>query len=71
MQLSFPKAVADPFTKWPVKTVPTSFQTMMFDSGIRDTVRWYLENLDWCERVGADGISRCRAGLSGAGRLAA
>ena len=22
-----------------------------FESGIRKTVKWYLENMDWCERV--------------------
>ena len=22
-----------------------------FETGIRKTVKWYLENMDWCERV--------------------
>ncbi|MDH1264573.1 dTDP-glucose 4,6-dehydratase [Pseudomonas sp. GD03944] len=35
-----------------------------FDSGLRKTVRWYLDNLDWCRRV-QDGSYQCeRLGVS-------
>ena len=34
-----------------------------FDSGIAQTVRWYLENRKWCERVQADKYDRSRLGL--------
>ncbi len=33
-----------------------------FESGLRETVRWYLQNLDWCSAVA--GESRERLGLS-------
>ena len=33
-----------------------------FDAGIRATVRWYLDNRDWCESVEADGSQRERRG---------
>ena len=33
-----------------------------FKAGIRETVRWYLENRDWCESVEADGSQRERRG---------
>jgi len=33
-----------------------------FEAGIRETVRWYLENRDWCESVEADGSQRERRG---------
>ena len=37
-----------------------------FDSGLRETVRWYLENLDWCEAVQGEGrtYDRERLGLT-------
>jgi dTDP-glucose 4,6-dehydratase len=35
-----------------------------FDSGLRQTVRWYLENGDWCEEVTRDQYDRSRLGLS-------
>ena len=34
-----------------------------FDSGIAHTVRWYLENRSWCEKVQADKYDRSRLGL--------
>ena len=34
-----------------------------FDRGLRDTVRWYLEHRDWCERVQAGRYHRQRLGL--------
>jgi dTDP-glucose 4,6-dehydratase len=34
-----------------------------FDSGLRRTVRWYLDNLDWCRRVQDGKYSRERLGL--------
>ncbi len=33
-----------------------------FDTGLRKTVKWYLNNLDWCETV-ADGYGQERLGL--------
>ena len=33
-----------------------------FEAGIRATVRWYLENRDWCESVETDGSQRKRRG---------
>jgi len=33
-----------------------------FDAGLRATVRWYLDNRDWCEAVEADGSQRLRRG---------
>jgi dTDP-glucose 4,6-dehydratase len=35
-----------------------------FDSGIRNTVRWYLNNRDWCEKVQAGKYSRERLGVT-------
>lgn len=35
-----------------------------FESGIRKTVMWYLENLDWCRRVQDGSYQRERLGLS-------
>lgn len=35
-----------------------------FDSGIRNTVRWYLNNRDWCEKVQAGKYGRERLGVS-------
>ncbi len=35
------------------------------ESGLRATVAWYLENLDWCEAVQARGYRRQRLGLEG------
>ena len=34
-----------------------------FGSGLRKTVRWYLQNPDWCQRVQARGYGRERLGL--------
>jgi len=34
-----------------------------FDSGLRKTVRWYLDNLDWCRRVQDGSYKRERLGL--------
>jgi dTDP-glucose 4,6-dehydratase len=34
-----------------------------FESGLRDTVRWYLEHRDWCEQVQAGRYDRQRLGL--------
>jgi dTDP-glucose 4,6-dehydratase len=36
-----------------------------FGAGLRETVRWYLEHRDWCERVRAEGFDRQRLGLGG------
>ena len=33
-----------------------------FDAGIRATVRWYLDNREWCESVEAEGSQRARRG---------
>ena len=39
-----------------------------FESGLRETVRWYLENRDWCEAVQGEGhtYDRRRLGLASA-----
>jgi dTDP-glucose 4,6-dehydratase len=34
-----------------------------FEDGLRDTVRWYLDHLDWCEHVQAGRYDRQRLGL--------
>ena len=34
-----------------------------FESGLRETVRWYLEHRDWCEQVQAGRYDRQRLGL--------
>jgi dTDP-glucose 4,6-dehydratase len=34
-----------------------------FESGIANTVSWYLENRAWCERVEADKYQRERLGV--------
>jgi dTDP-glucose 4,6-dehydratase len=39
-----------------------------FDQALRTTVRWYLENRAWCERVAERGYGRERLGLGGAPR---
>ena len=40
-----------------------------FASGMEATVRWYLDNADWCAAVQGDSYSRERLGLGqGAGR---
>jgi dTDP-glucose 4,6-dehydratase len=39
-----------------------------FDEALRKTVRWYLENRAWCERVAGRGYSRERLGLGGASK---
>jgi dTDP-glucose 4,6-dehydratase len=36
-----------------------------FDQGIRKTVRWYLENRAWCDRVSSGEYRRERLGLGG------
>ncbi len=38
-----------------------------FESGIRETVRWYLDHRDWCAGVQAGGYGRERLGLSQGG----
>jgi len=35
-----------------------------FDGGLRQTVRWYLENREWCEAVQSDRYGRERLGLA-------
>jgi dTDP-glucose 4,6-dehydratase len=35
-----------------------------FETGLRKTVRWYLDNLDWCRRVQDGSYRRERLGLS-------
>lgn len=39
---------------------------MSFEDGIESTVRWYLENSEWVERVQSGSYQRERLGLSGA-----
>ena len=34
-----------------------------FESGLRETVRWYLEHRDWCAKVQAGKYERERLGL--------
>jgi dTDP-glucose 4,6-dehydratase len=36
-----------------------------FDSGLEETVRWYVENLAWCEEVQSGKYRRERLGLAG------
>ncbi len=38
-----------------------------FEEGIRATVRWYLDNRDWCDAVQGDEDARRRLGLKDAG----
>ena len=38
-----------------------------FDSGIRKTVQWYLDNLDWCRRVQDGSYQRERIGINALG----
>jgi dTDP-glucose 4,6-dehydratase len=40
-----------------------------FESGIRRTVRWYLDNAEWVQRVGSGAYRRERLGLGSAGHL--
>jgi dTDP-glucose 4,6-dehydratase len=42
-----------------------------FESGLRRTVRWYLENRDWCEEIGRSRYSGERIGLTDAAKAAA
>jgi len=42
-----------------------------FDEGLRETVRWYLDNQEWCDKVRADHLSRNRLGRGSDSRLAA
>jgi len=35
-----------------------------FESGLRETVRWYIDHLDWCGRVQAGRYDRQRLGLT-------
>jgi len=37
-----------------------------FDTGLRQTVRWYLDHRDWCEAVQGERYRRERLGLAGA-----
>ncbi|MBB3182480.1 dTDP-glucose 4,6-dehydratase [Halomonas fontilapidosi] len=37
-----------------------------FESGLRKTVAWYLDNLEWCRRVQEGKYQRNRLGISGA-----
>ena len=37
-----------------------------FETGLEKTIRWYLENRAWCERVSTDKYQRERLGLSAA-----
>ena len=39
-----------------------------FESGFRKTVKWYLDNLDWCESVLKGKLNLERLGLRGAGK---
>jgi len=39
-----------------------------FESGMRKTVRWYLDNLGWCRRVQEGRTDRGRVGLGDAGQ---
>jgi dTDP-glucose 4,6-dehydratase len=41
-----------------------------FETGLQRTVRWYLENLDWCRSVQQRGAADQRLGLAGAGASA-
>jgi dTDP-glucose 4,6-dehydratase len=34
-----------------------------FDTGLRKTIKWYLNNLDWCRNVQANGYQNQRLGL--------
>jgi dTDP-glucose 4,6-dehydratase len=36
-----------------------------FDAGMRSTIRWYLENREWCEEIQSGNYRRERLGLSG------
>jgi dTDP-glucose 4,6-dehydratase len=36
-----------------------------FETGLRDTVQWYLDHRDWCEQVQAGRYNRQRLGLGG------
>ena len=38
-----------------------------FETGLAQTVTWYLENLSWCERIKSGGYRVARAGLGRAG----
>ncbi len=38
--------------------------TETFDSGIRKTVEWYLNNMEWCSRVQDGSYQRERLGAS-------
>jgi len=34
-----------------------------FESGMKETIRWYLENMDWCREIQKNNYSRERLGL--------
>ena len=34
-----------------------------FESALRKTVRWYLDNVEWCQRVESGAYQRQRLGL--------
>jgi dTDP-glucose 4,6-dehydratase len=38
--------------------------TETFETGIRKTVQWYLNNLDWCHRVQDGSYQRERLGVN-------
>ena len=35
-----------------------------FEAGLEATVRWFLENEDWCRAVSGDDVARRRLGLA-------
>ena len=42
-----------------------------FESGLRDTIRWYVEHREWCAQVQSGRYDRQRLGLRSAGEGAA
>lgn len=42
-----------------------------FEDGLRQTVRWYLDNLDWCARIRRERYDQERIGLVAGGEAAA
>ena len=42
-----------------------------FESGLRDTIRWYVEHREWCAQVQSGRYDRQRLGLRSAGEAAA
>ena len=41
-----------------------------FESGLAQTVDWYLENLDWCNEIRSNRYTGRRLGTAGINRLA-